>query len=71
MTDIQRAQTGAQRTVLTDIDIPFWRLVAIFIKFGLASIPAAIAVSLIFMLIGFVITAIFGVGLMGFVHHQP
>ena len=70
MTDMQRGPSGAQRTILTDIDIPFWRLVAIFIKFGLASIPAAIAVSLIFMLIGFVLTAIFGVGLMG-VMHRP
>lgn len=56
-------QTGAQRTVLTDIDIPFGRLVAIFIKFGLAAIPAAIIVTIIWVIILAILTAIFGAGL--------
>ena len=47
-------------TVLTDIDIPFMRLVAIFIKFGLAAIPAAIIVSIILTLIMAIIGGIFG-----------
>ena len=38
-----------QRLVISDIDIPFWRLVVIFIKW--AAIPAAIILSLIMMLV--------------------
>ena len=58
-----RSQSSdAQRTVLNNIDIPFGRLIMIFIKFGLAAVPAAIVVSIIFMLISFVVTAIFGTG---------
>jgi hypothetical protein len=36
-----------QRFVVTDIDIPFWRLVVIMIKWALAAIPAAIVVTII------------------------
>jgi hypothetical protein len=39
------------RTVLTDIDIPFGRLVVFFIKAGLAAIPATIIIWLIVMLL--------------------
>jgi hypothetical protein len=63
MTDRQQG-TANQRTVLTDIEIPFGRLIVIFIKFGLASIPAAIVLMIIFMVIGLILTAIFGVGFM-------
>jgi hypothetical protein len=55
---------GTARTVVTDIDIPFGRLIAIFIKLGLAAIPAAIVVSIIVTLIGFALSAIFGTGFM-------
>lgn len=52
------------RVAIADIQIPFWRMVAIIIKWTLASIPAIIIVSLIFMIIGAVvgggIWAIFG-----------
>jgi hypothetical protein len=61
MSDMQTQ--GAQRTVLTDIDIPFGRLVAIFIKFGLAAIPAAIIVAIIWGIILAILMAIFGAGL--------
>jgi len=61
MSDMQHS-SGLQRTTLTDIDIPFGRLIVIFIKFGLAAIPAAIVLSIIFMLIGIVLAAIFGPG---------
>ena len=64
MTDTRQTVT-IQRTILTDIDIPFGRLIMIFIKFGLASIPAAIVVSIIFMVIGLLLTAIFGAGFYG------
>jgi len=51
-----------QRTTLTDINIPFGRLIVIFIKFGLAAIPAAIVLSILFMLVGFLLAAILGPG---------
>jgi hypothetical protein len=56
------------RTVITDIDIPFWRLVAILIKWTFAAIPAAIIVWLIMMVVVGVIGSIFGLGWM---MHRP
>jgi hypothetical protein len=43
------------RVAIADIDIPFWRMVAIMIKWSLAAIPAVIVISIIFALIGAVI----------------
>jgi hypothetical protein len=48
------------RVAIADIQIPFWRMVAIIIKWTLASIPAFIVLSLIFTLIATVIVAIVG-----------
>jgi len=53
-----------QRTVVTDIDIPFGRLIVIFIKFGLATIPAAIIISIVVSLVAFALSSVFGVGFM-------
>lgn len=52
----------ANRTPVTvsDIDIPFGRLVVIFIKFGLAAIPAAIIVSLVVSLVMMALAGLFG-----------
>ena len=36
-----------QRMTVVDIDIPFTRLVGIFIKWGIAAVPATIALSVI------------------------
>jgi hypothetical protein len=63
MADMQPTQTPAQRNVITDIDIPFGRLIVIFVKFGLAAIPAAIIIAIIWALIAVVLTAIFGAGM--------
>lgn len=52
-------EDGNQITV-RDIDIPFLRLVAIFIKFGLAAIPAAIIVSVIMSVVLALLGGIFG-----------
>ena len=49
----------AGRTVITDIRIPFGRLVAIMVKLVLASIPALIIVWLIVFAIGIALTGIF------------
>jgi len=51
-----------QPVVVTDIDIPFGRLVAIFIKWTLAAIPAMIIVWLILAVITAFLGAIFGMG---------
>mgnify|MGYP000103172212 CR=1 FL=1 len=48
------------RVTLADIDIPFGRLVLIFIKWGLAAIPAAIIISIIMSVVMMVLTGIFG-----------
>ena len=43
------------RMTIVDLRIPFWRLVAFFVKSALATIPALIILSLIFALLGAVI----------------
>ena len=48
------------RVSITDIDISFWRMVAILIKWTFAAIPAAIVVSIIFMAIGAAIGLLLG-----------
>lgn len=51
-----------QRTVLTDINIPFGRLVAFFVKATFAAIPAFFIVWLIIMVFWMVLAALFGWG---------
>ena len=46
--------------VITDLRIPFFRLMLFFVKAGLAAIPAAIIVSIIVMVLAAIIAAIFG-----------
>ena len=48
------------RIAVVDIDIPFWRMVAIIIKWTFASIPAVIIISIIFG----ILAAVLGGGLM-------
>jgi hypothetical protein len=55
------AQEESHRITITDIQIPFWRLVGFLIKFSIASIPAAIAVSII-ILIAFGCLSALGLG---------
>ncbi len=45
---------------ITDVEIPFFRLVVIFIKWTLAAIPAAIIVSLIMGVIMALLAGVFG-----------
>jgi hypothetical protein len=52
----------AQRIVITDLRIPFFRLVMFFVKVAFAAIPAAIIVGFLVMLITAVIAALFGDG---------
>ena len=48
------------RVAIADIDIPFWRMVAILIKWAIAAIPAAIVISVIFGIIGAILAMVFG-----------
>jgi hypothetical protein len=59
--------TAPHRVAIADIDIPFWRMVAIILKWSFASIPAIIIFSII---IG-IISAIVGGGLMAILGHVP
>ncbi|MFV0280550.1 MAG: hypothetical protein ACK5JM_07300 [Rhodoblastus sp.] len=54
-------ETG-QRITIVDIDIPFGRLVGIFIKWGIAAVPATIALSVIFSLVFSILWGLFGMG---------
>jgi len=53
-----------QRVTVVDIDIPFSRLVGIFIKWGIAAIPATIALSVIVSIVFSLLWGIFGFGAM-------
>jgi hypothetical protein len=55
------------RVAIADIQIPFWRMVVILIKWTLAAIPAVIIVSIIFGIIG----ALIGGGMMALMGHVP
>lgn len=46
--------TQNQTVSLVDIQIPFWRLVAFFVKASIAAIPAAIILGVIYMAFAFV-----------------
>jgi hypothetical protein len=48
------------RIAVVDIDIPFWRMVAIIIKWAIAAIPAAIILSIIFAILGAIAGLVFG-----------
>ena len=48
------------RITIADIDIPFTRLVAFFVKASLAAIPAAIIVWFVIALFWLVLAAMFG-----------
>ncbi len=51
------------RITISDIDIPFSRLVAFFVKASLAAIPAAIIVWVVLALFWVVLAAIIGPGM--------
>jgi hypothetical protein len=46
--------------VVTDLRIPFSRLVMFFVKVALAAVPAAIIVAIIFMVLGAILAAALG-----------
>ena len=56
---------GSNLVTIRDIDVPFWRIVMILVKWSIASIPAMI----ILMLLAIVLSALFA-GLLGIVGVQ-
>ncbi|MHA1523177.1 MAG: hypothetical protein ACTSY1_02080 [Alphaproteobacteria bacterium] len=52
--------TEPQRTTLVDVDIPFFRMMVLFIKIGLAAVPAAFVLSIVFGLIALAFGGLFG-----------
>jgi hypothetical protein len=53
---------STERVVVTDLRIPFIRLVLFFVKAALAAIPAAIIVSFLAMLVGSIFMVALGLG---------
>jgi hypothetical protein len=49
-----------ERIVITDLRIPFWRLVVFLIKLAFAAIPATVVVTLIIMLVSAALVAVLG-----------
>ena len=45
---------------IRDIDVPFWRIVMIMIKWSIAAIPATIILVAIWVLVGGLFAALFG-----------
>jgi hypothetical protein len=46
------ADPNSYRVTVTDIDVPFTRLVAFFVKAALAAVPAAIIVAIVLRVTG-------------------
>ena len=51
---------AANLVTIRDIDVPFWRIVIIMIKWSIAAIPATIILVLICLLVGTLFAALFG-----------
>ena len=51
---------AANLVTIRDIDVPFWRIVIIMIKWSIAAIPATIILVLIWLLVGTLFAALFG-----------
>jgi hypothetical protein len=52
------ADPNSYRVTVTDIDVPFTRLVAFFVKAALAAIPAAVIVALILRILGALVASL-------------
>jgi hypothetical protein len=58
----QPSMNGRQSLTITDIDLPFWRIVGIMVKWSIASIPAFIILAAIGFAI-FLVLGMFGAAL--------
>jgi hypothetical protein len=71
MSERENLPPNGRGYVLTDIDIPFGRLIVIIVKIALAAIPAMIIVWAIIAVIMVVLASIFGTGFMMRWHMAP
>jgi hypothetical protein len=56
---------GSNPITIRDIDVPFWRIVTILIKWSIAAIPAAIIVTIVYALL-FALLGGIAVGILDF-----
>ena len=52
---------GSNLVTIRDIDVPFWRIVLILVKWSIASIPALIIFGLLWVVIGWLLALGFSV----------
>jgi hypothetical protein len=52
------ADPNSYHVTVTDIDVPFTRLVAFFVKAALAAIPAAVIVAIILRILGALVASL-------------
>ncbi|GJM42880.1 MAG: hypothetical protein DHS20C20_31620 [Ardenticatenaceae bacterium] len=57
---IKRNAGGLTGVKIQDFNMPFMNLVGIMVKIALASIPAAIVLTIIYFIIAFIIVTVFG-----------
>ena len=53
-------KSGATQTVIVGVDIPFWELVKLIIKYSFAAIPAMLIIGAIFTVPFLILSAVFG-----------
>ena len=54
------AQPAIQRVSVVDLDIPFWRMVALMVKSAFAAIPAIIIIWGVIFIIFMIVAVVFG-----------
>jgi len=52
-----------REVIVTDVQIPFWSMVVLMVKWAIAAIPAVIILIVIGMVASMIISAIFGSGM--------
>ena len=52
-------KSGATQTVIVGVDIPFWELVKLIIKYSFAAIPAMLIIGAIFTVPFLILSAVF------------
>ena len=54
-------KSEATQSVIVGVDIPFWQLVKLIIKYSFAAIPAMLIIGVIFTVPFLMLSAVFGV----------
>jgi hypothetical protein len=61
---------GANPVTIHDIDVPFWRIVAILMKWSIASIPAMIILAILITVVSFLVS-VFTVSILDLLGFSP